>query len=72
MITVVDKNGKVLKEVTKTVERESKDGKSLGSSSGITITVVDKAGNVIREEKAAPKKARRSATRKKEVVSDEE
>ena len=58
MIIYVDKSGKVLKEVARTVECVGKDGKSLGSSSGITITHEDKEGNVIREEKSIPKRRR--------------
>ena len=72
MIIYVDKSGKVLKEVTRTVERVGKDGKSMGSSSGITITHEDKEGNVIREEKPTPKRpdskttSRRASTKKAE------
>ena len=72
MITYVDKNGKVIKEANRSVEREDKNGKSLGSSSGINVTVEDKAGNAIREEKATPKKPRRSSKRSKRAEAQEE
>tara|TARA_R110000824_G_scaffold51474_2_gene143570 strand:- start:907 stop:1104 length:198 start_codon:yes stop_codon:yes gene_type:complete len=65
MIIYVDKKGKVLREANKTVERQDKNGKSLGSSSGMTIAHEDKSGNVVRTEKVKTPKAPRKRAPKK-------